>query len=510
MIVKSILEYLERTAALYPEKAAFTDETGATTFAALRRSALGIAAAIARTTERKNAPVAVLTERTAASAAAFLGALYAGCYYVPVDADMPRDRMRGIVETLSPAALLYPASRADLAGSFRDLCPPIGEEPAFAETPDEAALAARRAGILDIDPAYVIFTSGSTGAPKGIVVSHRSVIDFAEWFTDAMGMTAEDVLGSQAPFFFDLSVKDLMTVLKCGATAHIIPKKYFMFPTLLTEFLNERRVTALIWATSAFHLTAASGVLEKAPPVTVKKVILGGEALRARDLNVWRRALPDVHYVNLYGPTEVTVDCTFYPIDREFRDDEPIPIGRSCANKEVFLLGNGLEPVGPGELGEICVRGSGLARGYYGDPEKTAAAFIPDPRNPAYPDLIYRTGDLAVMDEDGVLTFVSRRDGQVKHMGYRIELGEIETALCAVPGVREAVCLYDRARERIVCAYAGGAEPGELAKLARARLPRYMVPNLYHKLDAMPRTPNGKTDRKRLEQELLHGTAREL
>ncbi len=508
MLIKNAVEYLEGTAALYPDKIAFADESGEMSFAALRRSALELAASVASVTDRVNAPVAVLTERSAASVAAFMGALYAGCFYVPVDADMPKERMRGILERLAPAAVIAPAAMRETADAFR-LCPVVGMGDRAPE-PDEAMLLKRRSRILDEDPAYVIFTSGSTGEPKGIVVSHRSLIDFVEWFTEEMSLTADDVLGSQAPFFFDLSVKDIYTVLKCGATARIIPKKAFMFPTLLTGFLNEKGVTALIWATSAFHLTANSGVLEKDPPVTVKKVILGGEALRAKQLNIWRRALPDVHYVNLYGPTEVTVDCTYYPIEREFSDNEPVPIGRACPNKEVFLLNEALEPVGPGETGELCVRGSGVAKGYFGDPERTAAAFIPDPRSGAWPERIYRTGDLAVMDEDGVFTFVSRRDGQVKHMGYRVELGEIETAVGAVPGVGEAVCLYDGERDRIVCAYTGGPEGGELARALRAALPRYMIPNIYHRLDRMPRTANGKADRKRLEQELLHGTDRAL
>ena len=208
----------------------------------------------------------------------------------------------------------------------------------------------------------------------------------------------------------------------------------------------------------------------------------------------------------MYGPTEIGVDCTWYPIQREFADDEPIPIGRACANMEVFLLDQEMRPVPPGQAGELYVRGSGLAQGYFGQWDKTQAAFIQDPRNPYYPDRIYRTGDLAVMDEEGVFTFLTRQDGQIKHMGYRIELGEIETVLSSVPALEEIACLFDGEKDRIHCVYTGAEDPKTLAKTARALLPRYMVPNFYHQLEAMPHNPNGKIDRPKLKEAFIHGT----
>ena len=311
-------------------------------------------------------------------------------------------------------------------------------------------------------------------------------------------------MGGQVPFFFDPSVKDLYITMKCGATTHIIPQKYFSFPVLLFEFLQSRKVTALNWSTSAFHLVANSGVLKKASLPDLRSVMVGGEVLRAKQLNLWRAALPKARYINMYGPTEITVDCTWYPIDREFADTEAIPIGRACANMEVFLLDGDLKPVPRGEQGEICVRGIGLARGYFDSWDKTNAAFIQDPRNPRYPELIYRTGDLATQGEDGLFYFVNRTDGQIKHMGYRIELGEIETALAGLAGVSEVACLFDRDRDRIHCVYTGEIDSIGLAKAARAALARYMLPNVYHQLERMPRNPNGKIHRRRLEQELIH------
>lgn len=504
MLQTNVLEYLEASAARVPDKVAFADKENSFTFSQLQRAAQGLGTALAELTPRHNAPVCVLVERTAATLAAFQGVLYAGNFYVPIDSQMPLARMERIFETLSPAALVYPAALEGTARALSRFCPALELEAGLAHPADGEELARRRAMVLDTDPVYVIFTSGSTGTPKGIVICHRSVIDFVEWLAQAGEFSDRDVLGNQAPFYFDLSVKDIYLTLKCGATTHIIPQNLFLFPLPLVRFLEEKRVTALVWATSAFHLLAASGALEKEAPTHLRTAILGGEALQAKHLNRWRRALPQVRYINLYGPTEVTVDCTWYPIDREFADTEMVPIGRACANKEVFLLDGEGKPVPPGQPGEICVRGMGLAKGYYGQWDKTREAFVQDPRNPWYPDLIYRTGDLAVMDETGLLTFLSRADGQIKHMGYRIELGEIEATLSGIPSIREVACLFDRERDKILCIYTGGEETGEVAKAARAMLPRYMVPNVYHRREEMPHNPNGKIHRVQLKEEYLH------
>lgn len=520
MLQRNVLDYLERTAARFPDKTAFADEKESFTFAQLLSAARSLGTYIIKNTSRRNAPVMVMTDRTAVSIAAFMGVLYSGNFYVPVDNKMPLARMSSIAEQLKPAAVVFAggdrstaesvasengsAGRSDGAHSA-----PGGSVPlllldmvdGFACEPDEELLAQRRASGIDTDPVYAIFTSGSTGRPKGIVISHRSVIDFTEWFTEAGRFTSDDIMGNQAPFYFDLSVKDIYTVLKCGATAYIIPKKLFMFPKLLMGFLQEKNVTALVWATSAFHLVANSGILEKMQLPSLRTAMLGGEALYAKQLNKWRRAMPDARYVNLYGPTEVTVDCTCYPIEREFSDDEVIPVGRACANKEVFLLDEKrARQCAPGEPGEICVRGSGIARGYFGEWEKTGAAFIQDPRNTDYPETVYCTGDIAVEDADGCLRFVSRRDGQIKHMGYRIELGEIEAALSGIPEIDEIACVFDAAADRIICVFTGAADDKALAKEARSRLPRYMVPNIYKKPEAMPHNANGKIDRPALKR----------
>lgn len=497
----NLLEYLENTAGRFPDKPAFCDKDRTFAFEELWQFARRCGTAIARRVDGVNRPIAVLTGRTAVTAAAFQAVLASGCCYVPVDEAMPRARMEAILNQLRPPLLLCAPGQEETAAELAHLCPGLNVEEGAKEEPDDALLEGRRARVLDVDPAYAIFTSGSTGTPKGIVVSHRSVIDFVEWMADACRFSQDDVLANQAPFYFDLSVKDLYMTLKCGATCHILEKKLFSFPLLLMREIERVEATALIWATSAFHLVANSGALDRCRPQTLNKVILGGEALGAKQLNLWRAALPEVQYINLYGPTEVTVDCTWYPIprDRVFAADEAVPIGTACRNMEVLLLDGELRPVPDGQVGEICVRGVGLANGYYGDWDKTRAAFIQNPLNPWYPDRLYRTGDLARRGEDGLLYFAARKDGQIKHMGYRIELGEVETALNGVDGV-EAVCFFDQGRDKIVCVCCTQLTDNEIVGAIREKLPRYMQPNLYRRVDAMPYNANGKIDRVRLRE----------
>ena len=498
---KNVLEYLEATAARLPEATAYWDESESVSFSALLDRARAVGTALHRLAGQPGRPVAVLARRSCRTLIGCFGALYAGCCYAPLDAAMPLPRLRSILARLRPAALVFEPNEAALAEQLADLAPLL--PPDAAEEIDLPALEALRRAQLDLDPVYLIYTSGSTGTPKGIAVSHRSVIDFTDWYADFTGVTEADRIANQAPFFFDLSVKDVYLTLKTGATTYILPKKCYAFPVLLLRALNEHRITTLSWATAAFHMTANSGVFEKYRAEHLRRVLLGGEALQARQLNLWRRAMPDVNYVNLYGPTETTVDCTYYPITRDFADGEPIPIGFACPNKEVFLLREDGTVAETDESGELCVRGSGVAIGYYGEPERTAAAFTPDPRQNTLPGRIYRTGDLAVRKADGLLYFLGRKDSQIKHNGYRIELGEIETAMAGLPGVDAAVCLFDAERDRLVGLYAGTLEPTALSIQLRARLPKYLVPEELRQLPALPRLPNGKLDRVRLRQEQL-------
>ena len=502
---KNVLEYLQSSAARFPDKPAFTDEHEVITFADLDFKGRCLGTYIAGHTSATNRPVAVLVERTAATIAAFMGVLYSGNYYVPIESKMPAARIKDILCQLDPIAILYTQDAP--SEDFSDSCPVLSAREGFLFPADNTLLERRVRGVLDIDPVYVKFTSGSTGTPKGIVISHNAVIDFTDWMGETFPFSEADVMANQAPFYFDLSVKDVYTTLKFGATTHIIPKKLFMFPIKLMEFIRDKNTTALIWATAAFNLVANSGALAKIAPTSLNKIILGGEALFAKQLNIWRRALPEISYVNLYGPTEVTVDCTYYKIDREYSDHEAIPIGYPCANKGVMLLDEDLQPVPDGQPGEICVRGVGLAMGYYGDPAKTASVFVQNPANPWYPDVIYRTGDIGVLNDEGLFMYLCRRDGQIKRGGYRIELGEIETALSALPQMRELACFFDADNDKIICVYDGDIDADGIIAGLRDTIPKYMHPNVFLKTDGLPHNANGKIDRAKLKDDYFHDKA---
>ncbi len=497
MYIKNVLEYLENSAKNFPNKTAYTDETGEISFYDLMIEAKKIGTKISKLTDKTSRPIGVITGRNYRCLIAFFGVLYSGNFYVPIDSEMPEVRLKNILDNLNPEFILYSENDKKSVEKILDRKTLI-----YGDTDliDEELLFERRRRVLDIDPVYVIYTSGSTGMPKGIVISHRAVIDFIEWMSEAIGYSHDDVFANQAPFYFDCSVKDLYLTLKLGATDHIIPKKLFMFPTLLVDFLNEKKVTALTWATSGFNLVSSSGILEKKHPEYLTKVAIGGEAMLAKHLNNWRRAMPKVQYVNLYGPTEVTVDCTYFKVTGEYKDHEAIPIGRACENKEVMLLDDNLLPVEKGTPGEICVRGIGLSHGYYNDKEKTDGAFIKNPNVP-YNDYIYKTGDIGIMNPDGDIVFQARKDGQIKHMGYRIELGEIERGVNALEKIVEAICFYDATRDRIVCVFEGDTESKEIARELGKILPKYMIPNIYKRVEKMPHNANSKIDRVLLRRE---------
>lgn len=490
----NVLEYLDNAAESAPDKLVFTDDSTELTYSVFRDMARRLGGTVAGLTERVNIPVAVLVDRNVMSLVGLMGVLYAGCYYVPIDKSMPAVRMEKVLDNLAPSLILYCRGDEGIARQFEASYPTAAIEDGAASELDDGLLERLRAEVLDVDPVYVIYTSGSTGTPKGIVISHRSVIDFTDWMADVCGINADNVMGNQAPFYFDASVKDIYLTLKCAATTHILSRKLFMFPVLLMDYLQKRQVNTLIWATSGFNLVANSGVLRDHAPKSVKKLAIGGEAMLAKHLNEWRRALPDAQYINLYGPTEVTVDCTYHLVDREYQDHEAIPIGKACRNKQVTLLDKDMCPVERGVPGEICVRGAGLAKGYYNDEEKTAAVFVQNPWV-KYPDIIYKTGDIGVENDNGDIVFQSRVDGQIKHMGYRIELGEVERAVVSHEAVKAAVCFYDIEAGRIICVYEGGCESPDIITHIKKLIPKYMFPNIFKKLETMPFNANGKLDR---------------
>ena len=480
MNVRNVLEWLEAAAASAPDRAAYDAHGDRLTW----RETAGLARFVGGFLASRipaQSPVLILMDKSPACVTAMLGAVYAGCFYTPLDASMPPARMRLIREKLNPAVILC-------EDKYRQTAEAIAEgAPVYAVSdlrglPDPDLLSQRRKNHLDTDLLYVLFTSGSTGTPKGVAITHQSVIDFVEWACDALRLPVGCRFGSQAPFYFDNSVLDIYCAMRQAGSVFLINKSLFMFPGKLLEELCLEKIDTIFWVPSALTAVASSGALLSHSLPDVKRVFFCGEVMPCRTMNLWRQALPDADFVNMYGPTEITDVCAWYRVERDFADTDALPIGFPCANTRIDLVD-----------GEICVSGVGLSPGYYRDPEKTAAAFTVHPFLPM--QRMYRTGDLGEYNDRGEILFLGRRDSQIKRSGYRIELGEIEAALMTAEGVLDGCCVYDPAKEKILCAWAGEAEEKALKAHLKTRLPKYMLPDLWMRLSALPKTGSGKTDR---------------
>ena len=500
--MKSIIEYLERSSEQYPDKTAFADEKTSCTFSQLKCDARKIGGVLS-SMDVYGKPVPVLMEKSVLTMKVMMGIVYAGGFYVILDASQPAVRLNQILDTLSPEVMIVPRENESTAEGLScqavRLSPEALLQPLTVETEKNLdRIAGKR---LDIDPLYGIFTSGSTGTPKGVVISHRSVIDFMEPFTEIFGITQDDVLGNQAPWDFDVSVKDIYAGLKTGAEVQIIPRKLFSFPAMLLDFLEERKVTSLTWAVSALCIVSVLNGLDYKVPGSLKRIMFSGESMPVRHLNYWREHLPDAMFVNLYGPTEITCNCTYYILDREFQAGDVLPIGVPFPNERVFLLDENDQPITEqNRQGEICVSGTALALGYFNNEEQTKKSFVQNPLNHCYMETIYRTGDIGIYNSRKELCFASRKDFQIKHMGHRIELGEIEAALEKINEIHRSCCFFDEKRNKIVCFYQGNTDNKQICRELANYVPDYMIPNVFRSIETMPITKNGKIDRNRLKE----------
>ena len=500
----NILDYLNQTAALKPDKTAFADDRDALTFGQLQAQRGAVGTWLHQKGVYRE-PVVVYMNRHPKEVAAFYGVVTGGCFYVPVDEEMPKGRIQLILNTVGARVIICDAATKKTAEALDFQGDIVLYDEISRTPPDQEALQSIRDRAIDTDLVYIMFTSGSTGVPKGVAVCHRSLIDYIEQLSAVMEFNEETVFGNQTPLHFDASLKEVYPTLKFGATTYLIPKNLFMFPVKLVEFLNQKRVNTICWVVSALTMVSAFGAFKTAVPEYLRTIAFGGEVFPVKQYQKWKAALPEAKFVNLYGPTEGTGVCCYYQVDREFGPDEVIPIGHSFPNKEILLINDRNQRAAQGEVGEICIRGASLALGYYNNPEKTGEAFVQNPLNTAYPERIYRTGDLGRYNERGELQFVSRKDYQIKHMGHRIELEEIEANVNALEEVKTAGCIYDKARDKILLYYEGEMEEKLVAAALKDRLPRYMIPNHICRLERMPLTANGKVDRVTLKSNYQEG-----
>lgn len=475
--------------------------------------------------------VGILAPKSAASSVALFGVLKAGACYVPLDPKQPAGRLAAIMADSGSAVVLADQASAQPAAAMAGSVPQLrtvivvgphwGREATAASQPGAAprcaavvpwdAVLAEPAGALDADraietdPAYILYTSGSTGTPKGVLISHRASLTFVEWAAACTGLAAEDRVCSPAPLHFDLSVFDVFAACKAAACMVVLPEKTSVFPARLAQWLEQERISVWYSVPSVLTMLATYGNVREAGLSALRAVIFAGEVFPAKHLTRLMAELPRPRYLNWYGPTETNV-CTWYEVPRGSALTAPVPIGKACGNTEVFAVtSDGRRVAGPGEEGELYVRGPGVMHGYWGQPEKTRQVLVRNPFQAAYDEPAYRTGDLVTLDDEGHYVFLGRRDGMVKTRGYRVELGEVETALYEHPAIREAVVLPvpdellgARLRAVICGDGARGLTREAVLDHCRRRLPGYMVPDTVEFREALPRTSTGKVDRVQL------------
>lgn len=498
----SVLSWLDETAKRLPNKLALQDISGNITYQEYRSKSLAIAYKIVELNKGEmKKPVVVYLEKGKEVLVSFMGVAYSGCFYSPIDTEMPQSRVDKILEVLKPEIVITTNKLKTNFEKFNFYGSYIIYEETICSEEDETAVKPYTEKIIDTDLLYVLFTSGSTGVPKGVSICHRSVIDYTDWVTETFNITQKDTFGNQAPFYFDNSILDIYSCMKTGATLNIIPKKLFFQPVPLLEYIKYNKINTIFWVPSALIVVSKLKAFRNVDlSDTLKRVLFCGEVMPNKQLNIWRKFLPNVTYANLYGPTEITDACTYYIVDREFSDDEPLPIGIPMSNTDILVLNDEDKLVTDDEVGELCVRGTSLAMGYYNNPEKTRSAFVQNPLNKAVPEIIYRTGDLVRYNEYREIIYISRKDFQIKHLGHRIELGEIETAISSLEEVTLNCCLYDEKNQKIVLFVDAQVDRDYIKERIEKLVPEYMIPGKVIYLENMPINANGKIDRIKLKE----------
>ncbi len=491
-MTRSVLEWLENISKDYPNKIAFKDSNKSILFSELVNDAKRIGSALHEV--KGGDAIAVLGSRKVETIEAFLGIVYSGHIYAPIDADLPDDRIKTLLSILEPAAIITDGCYEKRIRGFVENTDVYTIESALNSDIEDEYLEKIRKRMTSSDPLYVIFTSGSSGRPKGVVTSHYSLMCYIESYASVMGICSDDIIGNQSPLDYIAAIRDIYLPLYTGATSVIIPKELFMEPNRLFDFMNNNGITAVGWSVSALTIPLRLGAFEDVKLFTLKKICFSGSIMPASYLRIWQNNIPDALFVNQYGPTEATASCTYYIVDHKVEPDEKLPIGKNYNNYRVFLVNEDLSPTESGKVGEICVSGPALALGYYNDIDRTERSFISNPNVKNYLERMYRTGDYGRFRDDGMLEYHGRKDRQIKHLGHRIELDEVEYAAFKINGVEECLATYDNETEILSLAYSGSIEKKELVSGLRKLLPGFMVPRRIIKLEVLPKLSNGKTD----------------
>ncbi|MHC1548037.1 amino acid adenylation domain-containing protein [Phyllobacterium sp. K27] len=436
--------------------------------------------------------VGLAVERSIGLVAGLLGTLKAGGAFVSLDPTYPADRLRHMIVDAGVSKIICdPAT----AGTLGDLL--SGLDVVLVSEVDAESAEGWEEPVHPDQLAYVIYTSGSTGMPKGVAISHHALSLHLDDFLDTYRIGPEDKVLQSSTINFDVALHELLPALTQGGQVLMRGPQLWDLATLTRKLAEEKvtfsRIPTAYWQQWLHDLP------EEMP--ALRQVTVGGEGLPGDALKRWQEGpLSHIHLDNLYGPTETTIACLYRRTEASDGDDVTVNIGVPYPSRSAFVMDRDGNEAPVGGLGELCIGGETLARGYVGKPGLTAERFVPDPTRPG--GRLYRSGDLVRQRPDGVVDFLGRLDNQIKLRGFRIELGEIEAALRAAPGVRDAVAVIaGEGEHRHILAYAAGeADADDLRSRLEQALPGYMVPSSVMVLDALPLMPNGKIDRKALPE----------
>ena len=492
-MITNVSQYVDVAARRTPEKVAFSNGTRSMTYKELRKAATNLASKILDLSP-SGSRVLVLMDRTPEMVAAMFGLWYAGDCVVPVDAALPLARIQSMARRSNARIMIYDERYAHIACSIEGVVS-IAYTDAIFEQNDDGRIERIQQRAVDTDPAYIIFTSGSSGEPKGTVSSHRCLINFAEALCDELDYKDDYILAGQTPLYYIASLHDIMPGVRLGLTVYLLPNEILLFPIRIVDFLFNNRINVLSVVPSVLSRFAAYVDFDKHPLPDLKCILYGGESLSTEKMKRLINGLPQATICCCYGLTEVTTtSCLWKSNTRPLDDDEVVPIGYPLKNTKIFLLDENEQE--SWSEGEVCFAGACLASGYYNDSEQTHNRFCQNPLHDSYPEMIYRTGDIAKYNRYGELVFVGRKDSQIKRGGHRIELGDIEAVALQNPAIDLVCCVFLKESEKIDLCYTGSISDGELLAFIKLNLPSYMVPTRIIQVEKMPLLSNGKINRK--------------
>ena len=516
-------QLLEEAAEHHADRVAVVDKDREMTYRALNAAANRVANLLVDLGVRRGDRVGLYLQKSQEAIVALYGIMKAGAAYVPIDPNAPAtsratyiigncginvvvtgeemaDRWPEIIsaDTGLTHLVVANADTLDVDGAGVKA---IGSDAIASQSPEFGDV-----GGIGQDLAYILYTSGSTGAPKGVKLSHLNAMSYVRWLVDYSDATPDDRFSNHPPLHFDMSISDIFGAAMVGAALILVPHKTSVFPIQIKRFIEKHEITIWYSVPSILSMLLQRGKLEQGCMPTLRILTFAGEVFPSKYLADLMKLVPHPRYINQYGPTETNV-CTYYEVPEPPSPDSDIPIGRPIADVDTFVVTEDGREAGPGEVGELIVRGSTVMRGYWGDPDKTALRLTQNPLGGELPDLVYHTGDLVREDTNGDYAFLGRSDNQIKSRGYRIELGEIETALYTHDEVKECVVLPvpDDVFTNKIFAYVvleNVLEEHELKAHCKEVLPPYMIPDFFRVAEVLPKTSTGKIDRRSLADEL--------